>query len=207
MHPDLVRDIKKTLGGGPIIGHVGALHDHHKGQSVLIEAFHKLLIDYPQARLLLVGDGPDRVHFESLAKGDKRIYFAGFQQEVGSWIAAMDVFSFPSREEGLGSSVLDAMALGIPVVASAVGGLPELIGHDERGLLVRDHDPANWSRSIRRMLTDDAMCHCQVNAARQFAKENGVAAMTKSYLELYGNILNCTHYALKESRHAVRVVH
>jgi glycosyltransferase involved in cell wall biosynthesis len=189
-HFDQVREIRQTLGGGPIIGHVGALHDHHKGQSVLIEAFHALLADYPQARLLLVGEGPDRDHFESLAKGDKRIYFTGFQQEVGSWIAAMDVFAFPSREEGLGSSVLDAMALGVPVVSSAVGGLPELLGHDERGLVVPDHDPANWSRSIRRMLTDDAMRKRQVDIARQFAGENGVAAMTKSYLALYGDILN-----------------
>ena len=127
-NPDLVREIRQKLGGYPVIGHIGALHDHHKGQSVLIEAFHALLADYPEARLLLVGDGPDRARFESLAKGDKRIVFAGYQQEVGSWIAAMDAFCFPSREEGLGSSVLDAMALGVPVVASTVGGLPELIG-------------------------------------------------------------------------------
>lgn len=188
---DLVREIRKKLGGGPIVGHVGALHDRHKGQSVLIEAFHALLADYPQARLLLVGDGPDRAYFENLAKGDKRIFFAGFQREVGSWIAAMDIFCFPSREEGLGSSVLDAMALGVPVAASAVGGLPELIGRDERGLLVCDHASANWRRSIQCMLTDDAMRKERVVAARRFAGENGVAAMTKHYLDLYGNILNC----------------
>lgn len=189
--PDLVREIMQKLGGGPIIGHVGALHDRHKGQSVLIEAFHQILADYPQARLLLVGEGPDRTHFESLAKCDKRIVFADFQREVGAWIAAMDVFCFPSREEGLGSSVLDAMALGIPVVASAVGGLPELIGCNERGLLVDDRDPASWVHAIRRMLTDAAMRNRQVDAARRFAAENSIAAMTKSYLVLYGDILSC----------------
>jgi glycosyltransferase involved in cell wall biosynthesis len=153
-----------------------------------------MLADYPQARLLLVGEGPDRTHFESLAKGDKRIVFAGFQREVGSWIAAMDVFCFPSREEGLGSSVLDAMALGIPVVASAVGGLPELIGHDERGFLVGDHVPGNWSRSIMRILNDVAARKLRIGAARQFAGANGVAAMTKKYFGLYGDIINGVQY-------------
>lgn len=206
-HPERVREIRQKLGGGPIIGHVGALHDHHKGQSILILAFHKLLADFPDARLLLVGDGPDRAHFESLARGDKRIFFAGFQQEVGSWIAAMDVFSFPSREEGLGSSVLDAMALGVPVVASAVGGLPELIGRDERGLLVNDHDPENWNSSIRRMLTDDPMRVGQIGAGRQFAGNNGVAAMTNSYLALYDDILSRARHPIGNARREVAVRH
>jgi glycosyltransferase involved in cell wall biosynthesis len=202
--PDAVHAIRQKLGGGPIIGHVGALHDHHKGQSVLIQAFRRFVHDYPHARLLLVGEGPDRADFENLANGDNRIHFAGLQEEVGSWIAAMDVFCFPSREEGLGSSVLDAMALRVPVVASNVGGLPELIGRDERGLAVSDHDPANWEKSIRRMLTEDAMRQHMVAAAHDFAAENSVAAMTKSYMALYENVLNRIHHA-EDAEHAVGV--
>ncbi len=190
MQPDKVRQIKRDLGGGPIIGHVGALHDRHKGQSVLIQAFQRLVRDYPEARLLLVGEGPDRARFEVLAKGDSRIRFAGLQQEVGSWIAAMDVFCFPSREEGLGSSVLDAMALRIPVVASCVGGLPELIGDQERGSTVGDHDPGNWEKAIRRALTDGVARPRQLDAAYDFAVGNGVGTMTKSYVALYEKILS-----------------
>ena len=191
--PDLVRSIRERLGGGPavgpIVGHVGALHDHHKGQSVLIKAFQLLLRDYPDARLLLVGDGVDRAAFESLAAGDARIHFAGFQEEVGSWIAAMDLFCFPSREEGLGSTVLDAMSLGVPVIAAAVGGLPELMGQDERGRLIPNHDPASWTEAMR-----DALQHRQdyvprIAAAREFAESNGVAAMTRSYLAAYRHLL------------------
>jgi len=188
--PERVREIRARIGGGPIVGHVGALHDHHKGQSVLIEAFHQLLPEFPQARLVLVGDGPDRQHFETLAKGDKRIVFAGFQEEVGSWIAAMDVFGFPSREEGLGSSVMDAMALGVPVVAAAVGGLPELIGANERGLLVKDHEPASWCSSIRRMLIERAQHDNQVGAARQFSLCNDIAAMSQRYMTLYEEVVH-----------------
>jgi glycosyltransferase involved in cell wall biosynthesis len=202
--PDAVCAIRQKLGGGPIIGHVGALHDHHKGQSVLIQAFRRLVHDYPQARLLLVGEGPDRCDFENLANGDNRIHFAGLQQEVGSWIAAMDVFCFPSREEGLGSSVLDAMALRVPVVASSVGGLPELIGRDERGLAVNDHDPSNWEKSIRRILAEDAMRQRMVDAAHDFATENCVGTMTKSYMALYENVLHRMHHA-EDAEHAVGV--
>lgn len=204
---DKVREIRRKLDGGPIIGHVGALHDHHKGQSILIQAFQRLVQTYPCARLLLVGEGPDRAHFESLANRDSRIHFAGLQQEVGSWIAAMDVFCFPSREEGLGSSVLDAMALRVPVVASRVGGLPELIGNDERGLSVCDHDPSNWERSIRRTLTEDAARRRQVDAAYDFAAEHGVGAMTKSYVALYENVLSSAHQGGEYSRGTVGVGH
>jgi glycosyltransferase involved in cell wall biosynthesis len=184
-----VADIRRQLGAGPIIGHVGALHDHHKGQAVLIQAFQRLVADYPQARLLLVGEGPDRRAFESLAQRDERIVFAGFQQDVGSWLAAMDLFVFPSREEGLGSVVLDAMALGVPVLTSTVGGLPELIGADERGQMVGDHHPRSWEMAIRRLLTDKAARSCRVESASQFAGANDVAAMSKSYAAFYDEIV------------------
>ena len=183
-----VREIRQQFGGGPIIGHVGALHDHHKGQSVLIQAFQRLLADFPDAHLVLVGEGPDRAQFEALANGDPRIHFAGFQNDIGSWTAAMDVFCFPSREEGLGSSVLDAMALKVPVIAANVDGLPELIGRDERGLGVDGHDPAVWEQSIRRLLGNDALRADIVQAASKFAAENGIEAMTRSYLAVYEDV-------------------
>jgi glycosyltransferase involved in cell wall biosynthesis len=185
----LVQSIRARLGGGPVIGHVGALHDHHKGQSVLIKAFQLLVREIPDARLVLVGDGVDRAGFERLAGGDARIHFAGFQEEVGSWIAAMDLFCFPSREEGLGSTVLDAMSLSVPVIAAAVGGLPELIGHDERGRLMASHDPAAWVEAIRDALQHKESGTGRVAAAREFALDNGVAAMTRSYLAAYRQIL------------------
>lgn len=188
----LVQSIRARLGGsavGPIIGHVGALHDHHKGQSVLIKAFQLLQRDFPDARLLLVGDGVDRAEFERLAAGDARIHFAGFQEEVGSWISAMDLFCFPSREEGLGSTVLDAMSLGVPVIAAAVGGLPELIGQDERGRLVGNHDPASWADAIRGALQHPESDTARIAAAREFAAGNGVQAMTHSYIAAYRQLL------------------
>jgi len=185
----MTAQIRGELGDGPIIGHVGALHDSHKGQSILIAAFRNLLHDFPTARLVLVGDGPDRAMFEQQAQGEPRIMFAGFQKQVSSWIAAMDVFVFPSREEGLGSSVLDAMKAGVPVIASAVGGLPELTGAGERGLLVDGDDPARWEAAIRQVLKDASLRQSLVARAREFAAQHEVAAMTGHYLALYSSIL------------------
>jgi glycosyltransferase involved in cell wall biosynthesis len=198
--PDVARvaAIKAKLGGGPIIGHVGALHDHHKGQSILIAAFQLLTMTYPDARLVLLGEGPDRPEFERQANGDPRIFFAGFQADVGSWIAAMDVFAFPSREEGLGSSVLDAMLLGVPVVSSTVGGLRELIGVDQRGLMVGGQDPQAWADAIGQILENAALRHRLREAARKFALAHDIAAMTKDYVELYNAIV-----AAKFSRNTV----
>jgi glycosyltransferase involved in cell wall biosynthesis len=213
LHPvaaDRVRQIRAALGGAPVIGHIGALCDHHKGQSVLIEAFHMLLRDYPDARLLLVGEGPDRARFQHLANGDKRIVFAGFQEQVGPWIAAMDVLAFPSREEGLGSSVLDAMAQGVPIVASAAGGLPELLAGDVRGLTVHDHAPGSWHLALKRMLCDGDMRRRVIQAARQFAWTNGAASMTDQYLEIYARILNGkgeSHAIHREESRYAPIVH
>ncbi len=185
----LVQSIRKRLGGGPVIGHVGALHDRHKGQSVLIRAFRLLARDFPDARLVLVGEGADRAEFERQACADARIHFAGFQEQVGSWIAAMDLFCFPSREEGLGSTVLDAMRLGVPVIAAAVGGLPELIGRDERGRLIATHDPASWSDAMRDALEHRQGYVARIDAAKEFADSNGMMAMSRGYLAPYQQIL------------------
>ncbi|MBV8636062.1 MAG: glycosyltransferase [Burkholderiaceae bacterium] len=186
--PEHTVAIRADLGGAPIIGHVGALHDHHKGQSTLIAAFQELAERYPRARLVLLGEGPDKGEFQRQARNDPRIVFAGFQEEVGSWIAAMDVFAFPSREEGLGSSVLDAMLLGVPVVTSNVGGLPELVGEQERGIMLDNHNPLQWTAALQTMLEDAALRDKLRCAALEFAQAHDIAAMTKDYLDLYRHI-------------------
>lgn len=180
--------IKLRCGSGPVIGHIGALQDSDKGQSVLIAAFQKLVLMYPDARLVLVGDGPDSLRLKQQANGDSRIIFAGFQNDVGAWLAAMDLFVFPSRKEGLGSSVLDAMLLAIPVIASDVGGLPELIGKQERGWLVSGHDPEVWCRAINEVLLDTTQKKQRIAAAKAFSKGNSVASMATDYLNIYREI-------------------
>jgi len=187
--PEAVRAVRRQVGGAPVIGHVGVLHDAVKGQSILIAAFRELASAWPQARLVLVGGGPDRERLQALAAGDERILFVGQQKDVAAWLAAMDVFVFPSRMEALGTSVLDAMMLGVPVVASTVGGLPELTGDGERGLSVAGEDPREWAATIGRLLSDAALRSRLVEAGRAFAAQNDVDAHAKRYLSLYRKLL------------------
>lgn len=183
--PEAAQAIRHQLHGSPIIGHVGVLHNAVKGQSLLIAAFKELVSTWPQARLVLVGDGPDRERLRQLAAGDERIVFAGQQHDVAAWLGAMDVFAFPSRMEALGSSVLDAMMLGVPVVASTAGGLPELTGVQERGLSVAGEEPREWADAIKRILSDKALRERLVDAGRAFASQHDIDAHAKHYLSLY----------------------
>ena len=81
--------------------------------------------------------------------------------------------------------MLDAMLLGVPVVSSAAGGLPELIGAEQRGLLVDSADPSRWAAAIQRMLEDSALRERLRNAALAFAHEHDIAHMTAKYLDIY----------------------
>jgi glycosyltransferase involved in cell wall biosynthesis len=186
---ETVAALRARLGGGPVIGHVGVLNDSHKGQSILIGAFHRLARRFPHARLVLVGDGPDRPMLEKLAAKDTRIVFAGQQRDPGPWLAAMDVFAFPSREEGLGSSVLDAMLAGNPVVTSDAGGLSELTGSNRRGLQVRGTDPDAWADTIGRILTDSALRQELTASAQRFARSHDLGAMASRYAGSYRALL------------------
>ena len=100
----------------------------------------------------------------------------------------MDLFVFPSREEGLGSSVLDAMLLGVPVIAANVGGLPELIGSNERGWLVSGHDPSTWATTMRDALSNTEQAQRFIDAGRKFAQSTSSAAMATAYLAIYQQI-------------------
>jgi glycosyltransferase involved in cell wall biosynthesis len=120
-----------------LVGCVGYLLPE-KGQELLLSAMPHVLKHFSDCRLLLAGDGPCRTRFESLAQQlgiTQSVLFAGFVEEVDEVYRALDVFVFPSLEEPLGSSLLAAMAHGLPVVAVASGGVPEIVKDGGNGVL------------------------------------------------------------------------
>ena len=160
--------VRAALGiapDAPVVGTVGRLAEV-KQQGVLIRAFAQVLPAFPAARLLLVGDGPLRAELEGLAGSlglGGAVLFAGYQSNPERYLAAMDVFVLPSRAEAMPLVIPEAWAAGRPVVASRVGGIPELIADGKTGLLVAPGDvdglaarrgsswptrrrPANWAR-------------------------------------------------------------
>jgi glycosyltransferase involved in cell wall biosynthesis len=144
------------LTDGPLAVSVGQLQ-RMKGHHVLLEAWPAVRARVPDARLVLVGSGPqhhalaDRARRLGLADA---ITLAGFRSPAPAFIAAADVFVQPSSTEGMPNAVLEAMALGRPIVASAVGGIPELIEDGVTGLLMAPNDPGALSDAIVRLLVD-----------------------------------------------------
>jgi len=133
-----------------VVGHQGAF-TREKGQDIALEAINLLRAKLPQARLILAGDGPMRTAREistKAAQAGDRARLIGYVDDLAEFYAGLDLFIMPSRAEGLGSSVLLAMAHGLAVVASKVGGLPEIVNEGKTGWLVPPASPSALAEAI-----------------------------------------------------------
>lgn len=160
--------------GGPVLGSV-AMFRGSKGHAHLLDAFARVRAAHPSARLLLVGDGIRRSWVEALAKERGlagAVVFTGFRTDVPDLLRAMDCFVLAStRTEGVPQSLLQAFAAGVPAVASAIGGIPEVVVDGETGLLVPPEDPAALARAIESVLGDPRAAATRARAARKLVEE------------------------------------
>lgn len=140
----------------PIVGAVAAL-TQEKGHKYLIDAASLVVRDVPDARFVILGEGELRPSLERQIKNlhlDKHVLLPGFRADILSFIRSFDVFVMSSLHEGLGTSLLDAMALSKPTVASDTGGMPEVVSHGETGLLVPPRDAKELAAAISTLLKD-----------------------------------------------------
>ena len=156
--PRPAAQVRSELGltGSPVLLTVGNLHEH-KGQRLVLEAFAQLLGSHPQARLVLVGDGPDAPLLRARAAALQvagQVHFAGQvpQEELARWYSAADVLVLASSREGWPNVLLEAMACGTPVVATAVGGIPEVVQGNQVGRLVAVRDAGALVAAVRDLL-------------------------------------------------------
>ena len=143
----------------PIVGNVAALVPH-KGQRHLIEAAALVVRKVPDARFVIAGEGELRPALERQIKEhrlEKHVLLAGFRPDVLSLHKAFDVFVMSSITEGLGTSLLDAMAAAKPIVATATGGIPEVVVDGVTGILVPPRDDASMAAAIVQLLKDAAL--------------------------------------------------
>jgi glycosyltransferase involved in cell wall biosynthesis len=186
--------LREALGIGPdvpLIGCVARL-DPVKNLPLLIEAMLLLVRHVPDARLAIVGDGPLRESLreraEALGLGD-RVLLPGTFADTAPVYRDFDVFVLPSVSEGTSISVLEAMASGITVVATAVGGTPQLLDGGTCGTLVPSGDPEAMAGAIRHLLSDPVRRAAMARAARErVLEEFGHAAMVRAYEKLYRQI-------------------
>jgi glycosyltransferase involved in cell wall biosynthesis len=152
----------------PIVGNIAALVPH-KGQRHLIEAAAIVLKRVPDARFVIAGEGELRQSLERQIKDhhlEKHVFLTGFRPDVLSVLKAFDLFVMSSVTEGLGTSLLDAMACGKPIVATTAGGMPEVVKDGMTGILVPPRNHEAMADAIVRLLTNDQLRH-EMGAAGQ----------------------------------------
>jgi len=154
------REALEALGvpaGVPVVGNVAALTGH-KDHATLVEAMALLRPRFPEARLVIAGEGDLRPALEALVRERgvaDRVVFAGFRRDLDRLIPAFSVFCLSSCLEGLGTSLLDAMAFGLPVVATAAGGIPEAVEDGVTGRVAPPRDPAALAEALADVLGDE----------------------------------------------------
>ncbi len=186
--PSTIREEYGMEPGSQIVGVVARL-EPEKGHQTLIEAWPHVLHQVPDAYLLIVGEGSRRDFLEQWAAAHKvahRVIFTGRRDDVPAVTAALDVAVLPSWREAQGLSVLEAMALSRPVVASDVGGIPEMIEDGVTGLLVEHDNPVALAEAIVRLLQDRPFAETIARAGHDLVHERFcVELMVKAIEEIY----------------------
>lgn len=179
-------------GDSPLLGCVGVMSPD-KGQEWLIRALPEIRQEFPEAKLLLAGDGPCSPDLSALARElhlQEAVLFPGFVKDIDSVYAALDVFLLPSFFEALNNSLLAAMAYEIPSIAFNKGALSEIIEHEKSGLLVSGPDVAEIGNAAKRILRDRAFAASLGREARKRVIENFSAErMVEGMLQVYREAL------------------
>lgn len=156
--------------GGTVIAYVGGLV-RQKGVDVLMRAFKKVKSNAANASLAIVGEGPEEKPLRRLAEELelKDVHFLGQRSNLKLVLTRSSVLVLPSREEGFGMILLQAMHFGVPVIASKTGGIPEVVRHWENGLLVEREDPNALAEAILTVLGDEELRRMLIEGGRKTA--------------------------------------
>lgn len=191
--PDLGRVTRAALGippDAPTFVAIGMLNPA-KNHQALLRAFASERLRRAGARLLLAGDGELRQDLENQARGlglRERVHFLGVRSDVSTLLAAADVFVLASRREGNPLSVMEAMAAGKPIVATAVGCLPEMVP-ESAGRLVAPDDVGALEAAMAQLACDLSLARAMGGAAAQVARERfDASSMARAYEELYARV-------------------
>lgn len=190
----------------PIVGTVGRL-DPVKNYPLLLGAFREVQAGDPRALLVVVGDGPERARLEGLARElgiSRAVRFLGTRFDVALILPAFDVFALSSFSEGMPMTVVEAMAAGVPIVSTAVGGIPEMIGDGCDGLLVAGVPPAcagvrdleaseyvrRFASALTRLVREHGLSVELAGNARQRARrEYSLDGICRQYWALYREVV------------------
>ena len=166
-----------------IIGNIAAL-DMKKGQRIIVEVARKLQELYPDIHFLLLGDGEDKEYLLNQSKDLKNIIFEGYVVDVNNYIEVFDLFVFPSYTEGFGSILLDVSNSNVPIVASRVGGIVDIIEDNFNGLLLDKIESNELKDKIMQLYHDKKTRDRLSNNAKLNVEKFSIENMGKEYEEL-----------------------
>jgi glycosyltransferase involved in cell wall biosynthesis len=187
-------EIKKEFGlkEGPVVGIVARLSDV-KGHIYLIKAIDEVLKINPCVQLLIVGEGKIKGELEELVKTlgiERNVFFIPRVSDTKNVLSAMDIFVMPSLKEGLGLALMEAMASGLSVIGSDVGGIKSLIQHGYNGLLVKPKDPGHLQEAILELLNDESKRKFLGKNAKDHITQNfSIDKMVSETLEVYSGCI------------------
>jgi glycosyltransferase involved in cell wall biosynthesis len=187
----------------PVVVNVAHLAGH-KAQQYLVRAIPLVLARIPTARFFIVGEGELMNELQVLAASlglNQQLVFTGFRHDVGAFYQIADLFVMSSVEEGLGTAILDALALGKPVVATDSGGIPEIIRDGETGRLVAPADPAALAEGIIELLTHSEEGKRMASRGQEVVRQHfSLDAMVDKNIEVYQQILSPASPLARSSR-------
>ncbi len=187
------RSLREELGVGQraLIGAVGRL-ETQKGHTFLLEAARALLQRWPEVLFVIAGEGSQRAVLEQQIRAlglERQVKLLGRRSDMEALYAALDLFVMPSLDEGTPMVLLEAMRAGLPVIATRVGGVPQLIRAGETGVLVEPEDTAALAGAMQRCLADALMARrLGAAAAREIRERHSAEAMESRYRALYDRI-------------------
>lgn len=194
-----IRESKRKMAGVEpgevLLGYSGRLSSE-KGVADLITALKMLTESGMSIKLVLLGEGEQREELEELVARlllTEKVCFAGFQTDIESWLTAMDIFVLPSFSEGTPLALLEAMAAGVPCVASAVGGIPQVIDSGVDGILVAPGKPGEIRNAIYSLCVDTVKREIlSDNAKQKVSLKYNITSWTAKIESEYLNLLQMT---------------
>ena len=180
-----VEKIQQRFHDKFLVGNIGELENLHKGQDYLIEAIQRIAKEEPNIHFIFLGKGVDAERYKAMTADLNNVTFEGFVNNVGDYIACMKLFVFPSLNEGLGSILLDVMKLKVPVIASNVGGIPDIVINDKTGKLVAPRDSEAIYRQIMHLYHHREEAEILSENAYQNSFNYTPETMADAYFKLY----------------------
>lgn len=178
---------------GPKIAFVGRLATVKRPDLFVLICQAFLELGGQTAEFYILGDGPLRNQIRELSRNagvDKRMHLVGFVEDAASWLCQMDALLIPSDDEGTPMVLLEAMTLGVPVMAHAVGGIPEVLDNGKYGCLMDSQDPQQWARELAELLFSPKRAERTRQARERVLQVYTAEVCAQAHLELYAKIMD-----------------